>query len=1419
MATVEEAAQRVTKRVNEKSAASDLGLVSALDELAGALEEGSQPECARVQQHVMKAVAEVLGRGTSMGAAQSFKKVLFNMWNWLDAGATSTGYQVLLDILSPAATTNPSILIPTCHVITAAYASTQERSLAGTLGTKYLDALTATLPSIDKLPDWPSRLTIITTITACLAVTLPSQPLKSDHKCFKQCLKALKDKDPNVRTAGFKCIGYAAAFTDTLTDPCFKGLSDPHPTARAAATEALARILHAGFERHKTGRAASKKSLMGSKKKAAVGGLSQGMVHLRTHFTSPPTMREAASATASLFLQKCGSSAVATCKEMTSQLLSFLCSDASGKNPLSGATEAEVLHAARCIAAAISSWAGACGSEQARIVILKELLIKISAKPADRDKADPLVLACVYCLPDLMMQLEPAATEHLHEDISRALLTCGASTGVMRLRVDCALAMRTLSSLVPVTHDTDCQLLISKLIHHSGNALCAVGTPCDHEAIRNMFSAATCLLALLPHDSLMANQSMKLQLTELCSVAFPQPPYTASVEPKKGAKGTIPVDPQTKLELACLLETCLACSAGFRGLKETFGPLTQKLAPVLRGRELPSTAKDAYNLFRSRSSALLAIVSVLRFAHASCNDVPQLASCIHAEFVPALEDTFEVLYHKSIAWSDEKLEGALCMARMLAYEAVRLLPQVASSASLYAVAMKACVGTITVLSQLQVATTLLPSQLKDAMPSLMTAPHALVPDSLSPVEFMDLTPADVSDWHEVVCHPPVPNEGPLIYERWRLPVLTALLNSSIHCFSIVFARQGRTNKRSVMEKMRQNMQTTVDKYNKVSSKLKKTQLNIACAVLAALLAASKHHTCREIFWNTDNELKQIIVHVITLAKIVLPSTCHLTRCAGTEIIGLAASLAGKMDDPVDTYLANNLAKARGITAAALAQCMGALHAHDPQGRADILSLSFSYLMKLARCGDTPQKGKSAEPVISCIPFVMTALARVAESAGQSVVGCAHVAMSVAAEKIITRAPLGSEFSEVDTEIAYMMTLGRVVKGVVHSMGVELDPASKIAKISRVIMLQGLGSSNRQVRTEFREVLSHLILTGAVKKLRINVATMLTEAINDLNSLDTPQGDAMVCRDFKALCELTEAICNYDSENAAQELGPRHLFHLIDTVGSRQGDLTDTLYKSAMVILKNTSMRLVKDPADELSRARAIEWVEEVEQQLTYKSRIPDDESPREARDDDEDDEDSQAPSPTPSTSPQSEKPQSRMVTKATAMRLLHSLFKDLQHCEQPAGTWLVKYLDRILKVSLIAADDRLCASLAAHGLLCLESAVSLFKDVQDPNTACYNDSSLDPAFRQSSVLVNYQAQLTSTVRQGLDPVNTGAVRAAAAGLAAQMINSHIMPVASVSKLFAFLISKYNEHTTDDLAKLGLVSSVCKVVEAATQLQV
>ena len=1326
-------------------------------------------------------------------------------------------------------------------------------------------------------------------------------------RLVKAALKAARDKDAAVRAAGYRCVAHVAAAAP-LASPAFEALlaaavravqEERNEHARAPAAECLASVLHAAASAPASAAAAKKNPLLaaataarGGKKAdaAAFGPVGPGsnpvwlaLCVLRGCFARAVSADgggggaegacEAAALAAAVFLQKCfgaGAEAPAcaahvSAREAVRMLLGFV-----------GATAADGGAAEwRSVAAAVAQWCTTLGSDEAVVQVacgLRERLLppapEASAAAVAGSAAaaaatasagvgddgvgpvDPQAVAALYALTDVLQQL--ALGDALRQDMLGALLSFGSRAPQGRLRADVALAVKGL--LGEASLATDCHYLVSLLIYHSGNALCGVGTPCDHEAVRWMLTAASCLLALLPCDPLGgAGSSIQLQLTELCSVAWLHADGTAAAEDASAAAaaqpatgGVRPIDPQLRVELACLLEACLACCGGFAALHGSLPKLSQRTAAVLRVEKaatFPRNRAEAAASFARRGAALLGVVAVLRFARRSGRDLAPLAACIDPDFLPALEDTLGLLHSRLIAWSDERLDAVLCGVRALAFEAVALLPQLPRSGSLYELSARAAVGCVAILSG--TPSSLLPALLRGTLPPHeATRPSFVASSNIRPAAAeapgggVACLSTPVGDWHRVV-RPSAARQragGPLTHERERVAPLTQLLDSAVRCLAVVFARQGKANRRSVVDRLAENMARSTERVakGKATTADRTNQLNTMACLLAALTRAAASPACREVAWAADPELLKVVRGCVAMARAVLGAPCVLTRCAAGEVVGLAAALGGQGHggaaaslESFDAHLPAALAAARGAEAAGLAHAIGALHARDREGRADMVGLSLSYLRQLARrdyaSAPAPKERsggggglvsgvlggggaaaaaaeEAADAEVAVLPHVLTALSRVVIAAGAAVAPFSDAAAMLAAERVVRDVPAtagdaAAKGGGVDYDAACVSAALDVVGALAAALPAEdglLDAASLAATTSRSLLLLGLNHTDSLARATAHGVLAFAAAQRADAALRLNVPALLGQLLAELSTVDAtdavPRGSlpqasgAAKAHAVAALCGALHALCAADAGKAAEALGPRQLLHLSDAACARGGPPAPPSggqQPSPGVGAGGADAQQQQQQQQQQAQGLLQEAAHCVLQSSVELLASPSEERRglgcvrlREWVDE---------------VHAAVAGAGRRAATKVSAMQLLAALLATLVDVEAAATEELLAPCRKRLFALCLGATEK-PGPLRGPALASLASLVVLCGGLED-DEAPSDDAGgggggggADPDLRTRSVLVRYARQLCDAAGAGLAPALPGHVQYAAAQLAAATIKSCILPPTEVSKL-------------------------------------
>ena len=1424
MVSLEETVKRLKKKSENlvgDPATIALARLYALEEVADAAHEvGSRPECEKVHDHVLKACIFLLRDGAGIGVTSSIRRVLSTLWGWLDHNAIVNGHKEIVLVIDSTNNKHkkfPQLLTACLDILCAAYDATIEQGVEGIIGSVLLHSFTS-LPALHKMTDSTSKIQCMVSLSKCLIATVasgsPTVPLKEESKAIKQCQRAIRDKDISVRDAGYRCIseasrcviatGAATPAYDLLLNTSIKGLEERSYSVRRSAATAVASLLFTAFEQHQEeasyGKQESGKRVfgIGGRKKRTLGGTVLGLKFLRELFTNNPSVREGASMAAGLFLERCGAAVAANAQDLFNYLLSF-CEKINNTN------ESESLHACRLIAATVSLWLGGCPSESVLVTVLREITEKLSSSSATPNKKQ----ICLLVLPDLTMQLGSDAVQQSFDGIFEALQSCASVANlrsISKIRVDAAHALRLMLDLVPSKLPTTCHLLVSSLIGKSGNALCSVGTPCDHEALRSMMCCATLLLAIFPREYChVVPSSVQRQLTELCDVAFPTELNFECGSPTSPT--SVPLDPLQKFELSCLLEACLACSSGFGGLKASLPKVTAKIAFVLHGKEVPTTQKSIVIALRSRASVLQCLVSVIKFAKLSGKDISILTKLINQGIVSGLEDTLEILFHKSLPQSNAQVDLLLCKTRTLAYEAISILPQLPKSVNLYNAVMKTCVGTLTALSIQGVVNTLAASSLQDAMKLSGIRLHEgfITGDAYQYNPNLENTVSQDTDWHHVLC-----NSGSLSFqatqsdllddqllssESIRLPAVVELLNMSIRALVVVFSRQGKGNKAVVIAKLKTQLQATCTK----KSNFKKDaplQVNILLAIVMSLRCCMQHPNCRSVLWNTDEDLSKAGSDCIALAQLVFNSTCPLIRTVAGDIIGLATALTGSTPSPIDAFLPTILPKSTLNESLSIAHTVGALHGYDPKGRLDVVSLSISYLQNIwkSKCGAPQTDNNSYLPE----PIVLSVLSRIIQSCGISVAQYAETVLWFAIDVLVS--------STIDTDYRILLGACGVARAVIQSLGKNLSPASPVCAMIRAILSHGVRSEHPAVQSYCLSTLYHAIRSGFESRLRLDLSHYTSHAIGVLNNSFIASSEHLSRGHMISLVKLVYVCCKAKPSVLAETVGPRHILKLIDAVGSRQ-NLTSLLYSAGTHILTDTvetKLRCCEQPERERAKYRLVEWLSECEQLILMKA----DKRPQPSQQvivDSDDEESSPSSSISPTSSPKS-LIVPRVSTKSTAVNFIVFVLQLIENDvsgDAELQKWIAPRYESLLRCCSIASDDISCSSFRSIGLKGLRCLVRIFKIVPDLSLEDEDDNDVDPAVKLThrSVLAINETQLSSAARQGLDPANTGEVRCAAAMLASELVVCCLLPRPSVSRLVcisqklnmcSLLIIKYKE---------------------------
>eukprot|EP00659_Diplonema_papillatum_P015750 gene15750-24056_t len=1415
---LEHAVQRLLKRLEEKSSSHDevrnaLVKLRAVEDVAELVKGAGRPECEQGRKFIEKACYDLLRQGQSPSMVQTIVRLLAGLWTWLDAEALTSGHQALLELVHQKQTSPAKqqlIVTNAYQALDAVYTSLEEvvAGGGGSAAWKFLDALSATCPSLEKL-DPPAKVAGISAVSRCMFVCVtgvgpPAHPLKEDHKGLKWLLKATKDKDAWVRVAAFRglpaagkcCAVSGGAPFSALLAAAAKGVEDKVLRVQNAAASAFGELLHISFEQQNQAAAATAGTAsagplgglspvmnrFGLRRKKDVDTLSNALQALKQAFNSAPAgaaacgVREAVAFAAVAFFKCAGTATSGAPRELLKQVLAFLTRDSVA--PGKGQQEHEVLHSARCAAYMLSHWSMACGTEPSRIAVVKECLSVIQAKAADRDKLDPNSFACLYLLPDLIVQLGEDAATAVYDETLRCMSTATAFMMPMRQRLETAKVLHALA-VVTRREESTVDRLVAHLINLFGNAACGEGTPCDHESMRQLTAAGFAVLSLLPFDPCERNNSVRERLAVLCSVWTPTPPFHADVKPsgKSGASKT-PLDPQHKLEQACLLEACHACSGGFASLPELFPALVLKLAPVLAGGTPPTQPKEIYNFYRAKGSALISIAAVLRFAKASGDDLAPVCQNLDEIFLAGLEDTFESLYHKGVAtWSSEECNDMLlCKVRTAAYEVVALLPQLQKSSALYSSVFKRGVQTLNAMCAVHTPCTCLPSLLGDALPPYFYEEKGILDASVQPreLEVETTIPSEVTAWHRLVT---VSSDvcdgrgsGVLVWERTAVSWRSDLLNECVRCVGILFARQGKGNKRNLMQLLRNAAAGAVEKQQKGKAADRVTLLNTTAAALAALSEASVHRACRESLWAQDPDLLQAVRDAIVLAKYAFPSPCPLTRAAAAEVVGLATALAGSLtgSDSFEFYLPAVLSKTQGVAASSLAMALAALHEHDPHGRADVLGLSLSYLQKLQRCANDESAKKGDEAFDPNGPFIVASLGRIVHSAGKHIELYADSAAIAAAERVLV--PAASFFESGNGADADAASLAATMRAL-HAYMDCLDPSNAADHSSPMLLIVSdllrIGAVHRDTNTrcEAYHALSHAFShnLGGLLPCLSETGSFLPSILRDLVTDLTVGQDACL---ITAACTAVRCICRSRPVEASDTLSPTLIVKLIEAACPMIGsDCALVICEAAKQIVKHASSLLQSD-ASALGKRRLVEWIDVCTERVASRRIVVEEPVEGNAPDDEEADGDE---SPSQGRSDR-EKPLAT-AAKAWVFELIRHALEAVENDRPKADDrrWLAPSVEALMRASLLAAGDQGAPHLRTVALRTLGATVELLADVPD-------------SLSGASVISPYQTQLIAATRQAFEPPTTDSVVSAAASLAAKLIIHGVVSPQSIPRL-------------------------------------
>eukprot|EP01063_Lacrimia_lanifica_P034624 TRINITY_DN6439_c1_g5_i2.p1 TRINITY_DN6439_c1_g5~~TRINITY_DN6439_c1_g5_i2.p1 ORF type:complete len:1650 (+),score=418.85 TRINITY_DN6439_c1_g5_i2:59-4951(+) len=1531
---VEAASQRFLTKAQAAGGRPDphaaLGRLAAIDALADVVAaEGSRPSCGRIAKPVLTACAGLLVHGVPFATAHAIRRLLTSVWGWLDAGVAVAGHQVLLDALAsmPSGKDVASGRRAAAVAIaaTAAYRLAGEVGMEGAQAARLVDALAEKLPSLDKLSEAAARVEVCDAVAAgvaaCTAYTAPI-PLHKDMKFARLASAAVKDKDPAVRAAGYRVLSAAAAgaypaqsFGDHLIAACGKGVcEEKHAEPRTAAAEALATALHSQFVAAVATPMATATASDSSGLRRLFGGrspkptealtpqehLGSALAALRNAFgrqgPAAAEVREAIAYAARVFLVKCGSFAVATAPWVVSELVRFATATefcaavaaaaAAGSRSSSVAPatykESELMHACRCASGAIVHWADGCGSDAARIVIIKQLLLYLHAltprpahppeqagdvpPPAPEPPVSPYAASGVYhefagvfepastialwALPGIIRQLGAAGLEGCHglrDLIVHALFASGTQCGTAQQRTDSALIMKMLTEVTPHHRLTDEHLLMSVLIHHSGNALCGVGTKCDHEAIRSMLTAGQALLGVFLPTALCPDPAIHRQLAEVSSVTLPEAPYDQFVEsdpfltaaakkataaaagqlppedPKQPNPPQTPVDPQLRIELACLLDACTACCGGVSGVLKNLGLVTERLAPILHGQTWPEHPGAVLALLRARGNALLALLSVVKFvAAADTQEVPRLGKLVHPSYVEGLEDTFRLLYNTSMppaASEHEVINVALCHVRALAFDCVAALPSARQASSVYALAVKAACSLLT-SSHHMAGVTLISAAAPAAVP-----PHASFASSAVhrtfPARVRPLPPSGhsgamasgaVSNWAEMIDAPGAGAGAVLIYEGTRTCPLAALYNAAVRCVGTVFALWGGLNNRKVvMEKLRDGVLECVDVERREKAVKKAStaqlddartaQLNMTAAALCALAKCSENSSGEA--WAKDPVLCVVVQDALTLAKAGLGAACFWTRTAAAEIVGLAMGLAGPIRDPVDGYLPTVVMKALSCEAAGLAQSIGALHAHDPANRGDVAGLSLSYLAKVEQCDDA-----TPSPYAAVAPHVLTSVARLLASleAEREDHAAVDSAMLLVCHRMLQAAPgatadtvkqalqsgTGRELVELGVFPGAERYDVAVVTAGLHAAAALVagapcvgrnGGASTAALCLQALLREGEEHTAVEVRTAARRVVAALLEGRAASGWGeavdgVDVAGWVRAAVDDLLN-----GRVLHGHDVAAAAALLRAAAVHAAGATGDVLSPKTILVLLDR---HPGPTTRTAVEAAGAALAAHTGHLASVPREEVKQplplgcCRVFEWVDAVSSVLAPPLLSP---------------EETVAAATAAAASP-------GVPARAAAVRMAAELVSALP---APAEWWTGAggggSLTKLLTHLLTLAEDNAPSPLRAEALRTLAALLRRFAH-------CSGEAL---AVRRSLLVTAAVTGLTTRTAPA-------AVVSAAAGLAAEMLCRAQLPLADAMGMFTRLASTYVEYGQDLCVQVDIAAALCQVLSTMKHAQ-
>ena len=1348
MSTVDEAIERVLRKKSldgEKSLVSAVVRLGSIEDLTDAVvERGTQQDCRDSAGKLTGTVYELAkDAGTSAGTLEALRRAVISTFGWLDVSALKDTHARLLAISNDTTTKKDerARIAQNCYLLLGAcHSSVVERRLQSTLGNQLLESLLSTLPQIDKLPDTATRLAALKAIEGSVKATTvgvgPTQ-VASFKTLLKQIERGYSDKDSGVKIAALRCVEAASSCCTPLgakekdsqgillNGPA-KLLEDRNLEVRFAAAEAVARVLQVGVEQNDPNDV------------EFVGKARHSFETIQKLYADAKDcgVREAVSSCASLFAQKCAriTAVPSTAGFVAEMMMAFLApiADKFVSNSIAfikrATSDRDMVHSCRCIAAAISSWCATVRSQRAKVHIVKKLLAQLQS---EAPKLSPFAVTALYALPDIFKQMQHDSLSGLDTvSVMTTLVQCGSHCASNRHRVDVAFAVKSLAMVRPLETFAIAHYLVSILIDNAGNAFCGYGTPCDHQAIKAMTTAGAALLSVLPHDSHI-EPSIKPHLTELCSVA------RAKQDPVAPDPNLTAIDPLARLELAFLMETCLACCEGVSGLHTTLPKLTQKVAQSLKVEKempFPKSANDAVALFVEKGVALLSLVSVLRFARNSGKDLTALMGNMDPELLVALENSITHFHNNDVAWKDDGVvEIVLCKCRTLAYEAVSLLPPtLGRTAQVYKQAAKTSAATLCSIKSARCSITR--SLLKGVLaPSDRTHP---VTRDLPPAESLhgDTDGSrSFGEWHHMTLEVDVSSHGALLFEKERQGRYTDLIDTGICCLATTFVRQGKDNKKRIIEHLAKE----------VRKEEKAVCLNVATFLLLAMGKAVADPACREVLWSKDPFLLQTIQATVALCRTMLALPCQLTRMAAAEAIGLASSFMGFVDkgvETIDTLLPFMIGPAAPYEASALSHCIGALHAHNPEGRLDVLGLSLAYLQKLAKCDSTKSDESSAVR-----PAALAALARVVRASGFEVARLADDIMYFACEHVVS--DVRSECSVLGYAAQCSAAGSLVVDAMIASLGDDFEMATPGATQARILLLHGLDSDSSVARAAALRVAARIINDKRDASLRISLTPLLLQVMQEANDIDEPgtlrrvaslgTTKLTLCT---ALCDVLLAVCRRDAHAAAETLGPQQLYHLLHAVATRGLSGTTESVRQAAICILDDCVQLLRGNSEEkdLGSRRSLEWVETAGTVLAESNDSED--VPEEHR----------------------------MGTKEVAAELLCRLLIAMGLSCDPTG--LGGRVQSAVDLALRAADPTQPVALQRAGVLAVAALVDLFKP-----TAGEADGT--PHVDQYRV-----TRIGDLARKGLDPSQEEPVRHAAARLAAVLINSNVLTPGGVSNM-------------------------------------